>query len=199
MISMRMRRRGRGGWDPRQLITWSVMALGLGISLWQGWTCTHLYLAQPVRVETQFAALAHLQPPIQLSLCRVFSIDHRVNPKGMSVFGRMPTFANNTNSTAAANATFWRQLEALGERFQLWDFVAEIGFWNETAAAWDLVYGKTIGDTSALDLAVYPYEGNSSLLCHTLREGLATWGTRFRLVTAAALEASRYFKIQVIQ
>jgi hypothetical protein len=142
-------------------------------------------MAQPIQVEEQLVPLSKL-PPVQLSICRVYSIDPRANPKNMAILGTVPTYVNTTA------VPFWSQQEARGERFfHLWDYIAELAFWNESSASWDSLYGKKLADTSLFDMAVYPYEGNSTLLCYTLQPTLATFGTRFQMVTAAALESSR--------
>ena len=93
----------------------------------------------------------------------------------------MATWTNSTNMTTT---TFWSQLEGRGEKTRLSDFIAEIGFWNESLGDWDAIFGtQKAADVAA---AFYPFAANSTLLCHTLRPGLATWGTRLRLITAAA-------------
>jgi hypothetical protein len=66
---------------------------------------------------------------------------------------------------------------------RLKDLVIEIAFWNETVHDWDAVYQRSgqKSDSSQFDMAFYPYEGNSTLLCHTLKEGLGAFGTKFRI------------------
>ncbi len=69
------------------------------------------------------------------------------------------------------------------QNYRLKDLVIEMAFWNETVHDWDAVYQKSgqKNDSSQFDMAFYPYEGNSTLLCHTLKEGLGTFGTKFRI------------------
>jgi hypothetical protein len=63
------------------------------------------------------------------------------------------------------------------------DLVTEVAFWNETLQAWDAIYQikGPKNDSNQFDMAFYPYEGNSTLLCHTLKEGLGGFGTKFRI------------------
>ena len=178
----------KGGWDPDQLLTWSMVTFGLCITLWQGWDCTQLYLAQPIRVEEQFVTLASL-PPIQLSICRVFEIEKHEfvaqfnyffdyeasSPFMAELVSGLPIYANST-------AEFWSKLTARREIFQLAQLIQEIRFFNESSASWDLIYERTT-ISSLFDMGIYPFEGNSTLLCHTLRPGLASFGTKFRLIT----------------
>ena len=58
-----------------------------------------------------------------------------------------------------------------------------MAFWNDTLYAWDAIYQRKgpKNDSNQFDMAFYPYEGNSTLLCHTLKEGLAGFGTKFRI------------------
>ena len=163
------------------------MTFGLCITLWQGWDCTHQYLAQPIRVEEQFVTLANL-PPIQLSICRVFGIEKSVIPEGSSFINGdegyyeqligLPIYANST-------AEFWSKLTARQEIFQLAQLIQEIRFFNESSASWDLIYERTT-NSSLFDMGIYPFDRNSTLLCHTLRPGLASFGTKFRLITTLA-------------
>jgi hypothetical protein len=170
----------RRGWDPVVLITWSLVALGLCISLWHLWVCSLRYLAQPVRVEDQFVPLTSL-PPVQLSVCRRFSLapeeEEFVPPADSSYYdvalpssfqlpgGTITAFANSS-------AAFWQGLQARGESYRLSDSLAEIGVWNETGGgSWDVIYPRAglKNDTSQFAMAFYPYEENSTLLCHTLQ------------------------------
>ena len=64
------------------------------------------------------------------------------------------------------------------------DFIAKIEFWNGTASRWDLIFDDKSQDVSMVDMRIYPYEVNSTLLCHTLRSKLVGFGTKFRLVTS---------------
>ena len=170
-------------WDPHQLVIWSMVTLGLVITLWQGWDCTQLYLAQPIRVEEQFVSLAKL-PPIQLSICKIFGIDQPADATRNSSTGTVPTFANSTEA-------FWSRLSARGESFQLGKFISEIRFWNESSSTWDAIFGKTVNN-SQVDMEIYPYEGNSTLLCHTLRPGLADFGPVLRLVTTYFFQLGKF-------
>ena len=63
------------------------------------------------------------------------------------------------------------------------DLVIEVAFWNETLYAWDAIFQRKgpKNDSNQFDMAFYPYEGNSTLLCYTLNEGLAGFGTKFRI------------------
>jgi hypothetical protein len=63
------------------------------------------------------------------------------------------------------------------------DLVIEVAFWNDTLYAWDAIYQSKgpKNDSNQFDMAFYPYEGNSTLLCHTLKEGLGGFGTKFRI------------------
>jgi len=66
---------------------------------------------------------------------------------------------------------------------RLYDLVIEVAFWNDTLYAWDAIYQRKgpKNDSNQFDMAFYPYEGNSTLLCHTLKEGLGGFGTKFRI------------------
>jgi hypothetical protein len=67
---------------------------------------------------------------------------------------------------------------------RLKDFVDELAFWNESIHDWDTIYQKRgpRNDSSRFDMAFYPYEGNSTLLCHTLTEGLGSFGTKISIL-----------------
>ena len=198
------------GWDPVQLLTWTMVAFGIIITMWQGWDCTQQYLAQPVRVEEKLVSVAEL-PPIQLSICKIFGIDDPADPivvdqpaNTFNLFadeydeviespqdtsnlptGTVPIFANNT-------ADFWNKLDKRGESYQLDTFIKTIEFWNSSADNWYIIYGQGTGDASTLDMAFYPFERNSTLLCYTLQAGLAGMGTNFRIVTTTAADARKY-------
>jgi hypothetical protein len=65
--------------------------------------------------------------------------------------------------------------------------IIELAFWNKTGHDWDVIYQRS-GLNNGSDkfaMAVYPYEGNSTLLCHTLEEGLGAFGTQFRIHLAS--------------
>jgi hypothetical protein len=69
------------------------------------------------------------------------------------------------------------------QNYRLKDLVSEVGFWNETINDWNAIY-QTWGPNNHSDqfeMAFYPYEGNSTLLCYTLKEGLSGFGTQFRI------------------
>ena len=170
-------------WDPVQLLTWTMVSFGIIITVWQGWDCTQQYLAQPVRVEEQFIKVTDL-PPLQLSICKIFErYQLTVNLPDYSLFSydeessadasSLPTFANTT-------AAFWLGLKS----YHLKDFIKEIGFWNSTTSRWDFMYERETEDSPLIDMAIYPYEANSTLLCHTLQPSLTKFGSKFRLVTA---------------
>jgi hypothetical protein len=70
------------------------------------------------------------------------------------------------------------------QNFRLKDLVTEIAFWNTTIDVWDAIYQRRgpNNDSDKFEMAVYPYEGNSTLLCHTLTEGLGSFGTKLRIL-----------------
>ena len=114
-----------GGWSPYQLFTWVLVAAGLSITAWQGWDCTQQYLAQPVRVEQRLVSLDQL-PPIQLSFCQIFDIDHQQQ--------QLPHNHSSTRGTvplaATTGAAFWLEFGARNDIFHLAQLIEEIGFWN---------------------------------------------------------------------
>jgi hypothetical protein len=73
--------------------------------------------------------------------------------------------------------------------YSLKDFVIEVAFWNDTLSAWDAIFQRKgpKNDSNQFDMAFYPYEGNSTLLCHTLKEGLGDFGTKFRIQPISSL------------
>jgi hypothetical protein len=74
----RMRR--TRGWDPLVFLPWSLVAFSLCITVMQGWNCTLRYLSQPVTVQEEFVSLKAL-PPVQLSVCKKFTIYKQPAPK----------------------------------------------------------------------------------------------------------------------
>ena len=178
-----------GGWSPYQLFTWVLVAAGLSITAWQGWDCTQQYLAQPVRVEQRLVSLDQL-PPIQLSFCQIFDIDHQQQ--------QLPHNHSLTRGTvplaATTGAAFGLEFGARNDIFHLAQLIEEIGFWNGSGvgSSWATIYDNSTGGSVLFDKAFYPYEGNSVLLCHTLRTGLGDWGTKFRIVTTPAVDTSEY-------
>jgi hypothetical protein len=66
---------------------------------------------------------------------------------------------------------------------RLKDLVTELAFWNESIHNWDAIYqiNGPRNDSRLFDMAFYPYEGNATMLCYTLREGLGAFGTKFRI------------------
>jgi hypothetical protein len=64
--------------------------------------------------------------------------------------------------------------------------VTEVAFWNDNLHDWDAIYQRygPRDYISQFDMAFYPYVGNSTLLCYTLREGLGSFGTKFRISPA---------------
>jgi hypothetical protein len=184
--------KGSRGWDPTILLTWSFAAFCLCVSLWQGWSCSLRYLAATLRVEETFVPLTALPAPIQLSLCTQFDLDQS-DPADDQVAEDPEDFFDGLDMTdsaepgliptwAVSTAAFWQELEAQ-EGALLSKTISDISFWNETTADWEYIYQSRWprNETSLFKMAVYPYEDNSTLLCHTLQAGLAEFGTRFRI------------------
>jgi hypothetical protein len=192
--------------DPQQLVTWSLVTFGLCITVWQCYNCTLQYLAQPVRVEQQFVNIANL-PPIQLSICKVLNVAQPIEYSdtiglsfensdedyyGPAVLdtptweaGTMPLFANSTD-------IFWTQLKAIDNPINMSALIQVIEFYNDSSSSWNVLYNETTGE-DLFAMAIYPYEGNSTLLCHTLKQGLADFGTQFRLKTLEYSESRNLF------
>jgi len=190
-------------WDPAVLFTWSLVACGLGITMWQGWNCILRYLSQPMRVEEEFVSLA-LLPPVQLSICKVFTVrlsdnyptddediisieemddnlsgnlplDEDYGPTGTG--NGIPLYANSAEA-------FWQGLLLAHEEVKLSDLIDEIDFHNETMDGWDAIYTSAgpKNETSQFEMGFYPFASNSVLLCFTLRTGLAEFGNRLRIL-----------------
>ncbi len=93
--------------------------------------------------------------------------------------GTILTFANSSQA-------FWQDVRSR-EEFQLRKFIVKLEFWNGTSGQWEAIYAfEESGanyETGAAEFAsqFYPYEGNSTLLCHTLKTGLTGFGNRFRI------------------
>jgi hypothetical protein len=115
-----MRIKRTRGWDPTVLVTWSLVAFSLCITVWQGWNCTMLYLSNPVTIEDSFESLSSL-PPIQLSICSKFIIreplidtttesleSYGVSPVETLPPGTIFTFANSAEE-------FWQDMDSRGE------------------------------------------------------------------------------------
>ncbi len=75
------------------------------------------------------------------------------------------------------------------QNFRLKDFVTEISFWNKTIDVWDAIYQSRgpNNESDKFEMAVYPFKGNSTLLCHTIKEGLGGLGTNFRIQPAMSM------------
>ena len=182
---------------------------GLCVTVYQGWNCTLHFLSKPLMVEQDFVSISSL-PPIQMSICKKFTIGE---PKVVEMidapyeyapayddgdYGHhvdLPIFENSFLQPAGTIYTFsnsaeefWQDMASRYELFRLSDFISELGFWNETVFDWNIIYEKNgpRNDPSPFDMIFYPYEGNSTLLCYTLREGMATFGTRFRILQGVA-------------
>jgi hypothetical protein len=57
---------------------------------------------------------------------------------------------------------------------------------------WEMIYENMRNSNNAeIDLGIYPFEGSSTLLCHTLHQGLAEFGTEFRLVLTSTASTSK--------
>ena len=179
------------GWDPSTLFPWSLVVFGLCITVYQGWECTLRYLANPLMVEQEFVSIASL-PPIQLSICKKFTVgEPEVMPAENEYDEYNPWAKNFIPSRGSiiypfANSTeeFWQEMQSRRAKFLLSDLVDDIDFWNVTISGWDIIIDKEKSlrnDTSSFDMSFYPYEGNSTLLCYTLRTGLAEFGTKFRI------------------
>jgi hypothetical protein len=96
----------------------------------------------------------------------------------------LPTFAKTP-------AEFWNQLDSQQELYRIKDLVRALEFWNDTSMTWDMIYDNMRNSGNArIDMAMYPFEGNSTLLCHTLQQGLAEFGTKFRIVMTSAASTS---------
>ena len=94
------------GWDPVQLLTWTMVSFSTIITMWQGWDCTRQYLAQKIRVEEKLVGIADL-PPIQLSICKIFGIGNLEDEDVMESLlhrGTVPIFARTTDD-------FWNKLD----------------------------------------------------------------------------------------
>jgi hypothetical protein len=72
--------------------------------------------------------------------------------------------------------------------YRIKDLVIEMAFWNDTIQDWDAIYERNgpRNESNQFDMAFYPYEGNSTLLCHTLKKGLNAFGTKFRILPASS-------------
>jgi hypothetical protein len=95
--------------------------------------------------------------------------------------GTIPTYANSSQA-------FWQGLDSCEEDYKLEQIVRKIDFWNETSAGWEVIWeviyfseSTMRGNDSLFDLAIYPFEGTSALVCHTLIDGLAKLGTLLRI------------------
>ena len=84
----------------------------------------------------------------------------------------IPTYAESQEA-------FWKAFDL---PYKLKDLVSKIQFWNVTKSNWDIIYDTESG--GEFEMGVYPYEGKSVLLCHTLSQGLASYGTMFRIEPA---------------
>jgi hypothetical protein len=85
------------------------------------------------------------------------------------------------------------------QHFRLKDLVIEVVFWNGTVDDWDAVYQRNGPNNGShkFEMAFYPYEGNSTLLCHTLTEGLGSFGTKFRIKPDSLQGTGKLFYITV--
>jgi len=74
--------------------------------------------------------------------------------------------------------------------FRLKDLLYEMDFWNETSGTWETIYtgarnkwtDELANNSQQFHMAFYPYEGNSTLLCYTLQQGLGGLGSKFRIL-----------------
>jgi hypothetical protein len=71
----------KSGWDPYQMFTWTMVAFGITVTLWEFWDCTQWFLAKPISIEEEFVSISDL-PPIQLSICRIFTIAQLLKTTG---------------------------------------------------------------------------------------------------------------------
>jgi len=192
------------GWDPSTLFPWSLVVFGLCVTVYQGWDCTLRYLANPLMVEQEFVSIASL-PPIQLSICKKFTVVgpeviagvYKYDEYNQSIKEYIPLHESIIYPFANSPEEFWqgrREKKSRREKFQLSNFVREIAFWNVTISGWDIIIDeeKSLRNgTSSFDLSFYPYEGNSTLLCYTLRTGLAEFGTKFRIWQAFSVKGNK--------
>jgi hypothetical protein len=179
-----------------------MMSIGILFTCWEGWDCTLQYLAQPVSVEEDFINIAQL-PPVQLSICRIFGIEkpafsYEFAPEiefmvdEESLLGQSNLPSDTLPILANSTTEFWNKIDRRGESYRLTELIKIIEVWNDSATIWNLIYENTRNNSDLrIDMGVYPFEGNSTLLCHTFYTGLADYGYKFRLVTTAAVDSRK--------
>jgi hypothetical protein len=186
-------------WDPVAALIVVVLKCcriililaSLCVVLWQVYDVTTMYLSQPVSTELQVVPLNDI-PNIHLSICKRFEI---VNCKFTCPANSNskicvpctaqqipPVFSNLTN-----NSDFWSssldKYNMTSYRFR--DWIDYIKVWNDALVEWNVVYDRltfSLDEEEAMfTMQMYPYFGNFTLLCHTLKEDIRTLSPRIKL------------------
>jgi hypothetical protein len=154
----------------------SLILVGLGIVLWQGYDVTQTYLSKPIFTEVKVVPLSSI-PNIRLSICMKFMITNCLMCKGQN----LSPFKNNL---IASYQDYWNYTDlnktttTSNVYFSMRNILDQIQYWNDSGANWETIFDKsttTIGDEMALfTRQMYPYVDNFILLCHTLNQDIYT-------------------------
>ena len=175
-------------WDPvSQLLRVGLnstnvilILISLSVVLWEGYQVTNTYMSQPISTEQKLLPLSSI-PNILMSICRSFEITdckfplkNQPTKKNCSSY-QLPMYSINQSDFE----TFFTDAVTSQRPIQFRDIMDYIWIWNESQTIWKKVYDSSIfsreNDSTLYTQQIYPYNGNNTLLCYTLKEDIRSF------------------------
>ena len=175
-------------WDPvSQLLRVGLnstnvilILISLSVVLWEGYQVTNTYMRQPISTEQKLLPLSSI-PNILMSICRSFEITdckfplkNQPTKKNCSSY-QLPMYSINQSDFE----TFFTDAVTSQTPIQFRDIMDYIWIWNESQKFWKKVYDSSIfspeNDSTLYTQQIYPYNGNNTLLCYTLKEDIRSF------------------------
>ena len=175
-------------WDPvSQLLRVGLnstnvilILISLSVVLWEGYQVTNTYMRQPISTEQKLLPLSSI-PNICMSICRSFEITdckfplkNQPTKKNCSSY-QLPMYSINQSDFE----TFFTDAVTSQTPIQFRYIMDYIWIWNESQTIWKKVYDSSIfsreNDSTLYTQQIYPYNGNNTLLCFTLKEDIRSF------------------------
>ena len=160
-----------------------LILVSLSIVIWQGYIVISNYISQPISTEQKLLSLDDI-PNIHMSICKSFEITDckfpMINPKiGQNCNKQqLPAFLKNQSDQ-------YKPLRDKENPIQFRDMMNYILVWKESQTLWTPFYdSSSISNEDEKVLftqTMYPYLGNNTLLCYTLREDIRSFAPMLKL------------------
>ena len=162
-----------------------LILFSIGILCWQGYQIVNTYISQPISTEQKLLPLDNV-PNIHMSICKSFEITDckfpmiNPNPKiGQNCNKQqLPAFFKNQSDQ-------YKLLRDKENPIQFRDMMNYILVWKESQTLWTPFYDSSSSSNEdekvLFTQTMYPYLGNNTLLCYTLREDIRSFAPMLKL------------------